>query len=124
VDASDERQSNHELSQRTRVRRIGGTVTWRATPLTTLTAFASTSTSSDNPRTNDADNGEVRFELARGFNLWRDAGAGGTRGQLFLRYANQSSTLSQQSFEAASLPATRTARGTWTLSSGASLRLF
>jgi len=124
IDASDERQSNRELSQRARTRRVGGTVNWRATPLTTLTAFASASTSSDEPRTNKTDNGEMRFELARGFDLWHNPAGNGTRGQLFLRYANQSSTLLQPSFEVPSLPLTRRARGAWTLSSGASLRLF
>ena len=124
VDASDERQSNRELAQETRVRRLGGTVNWRATPLTTLTAFASASLSADDPSTTDADNGEVRFELARGFDFWRSPDGGSPRGQLFLRYANQSSSLRQFSLEAPTVPAVRTVRATWTLSSGASLRLF
>jgi hypothetical protein len=124
IDASDERQSNRELAQRTTVRRLGGTVNWRATALTTLTAFASTSVSSDAPSTSDADNSEVRFELARGFDLWRNPGGGGTRGQLFLRYASQSSSLHQRSLEAPVVPPIRTMRAAWTLSSGASLRVF
>ena len=124
VDLSDERQSNHELAQRSRVRRLGGTVNWRATALTTLTAFGSTSVSANEPSTNHADDGEVRFELAQGFNLWRSAGGAGTRGQLFVRYANQSSTLRQLSLESPNLPPVRTVHAAWTLSSGASLRLF
>ena len=95
-----------------------------ATPLTTLTAFASASLSADDPSTTDADNGEVRFELARGFDFWRSPDGGSPRGQLFLRYANQSSSLRQFSLEAPTVPAVRTVRATWTLSSGASLRLF
>ena len=124
VDASDERQSNRELVQRNTVRRLAGTVNWRATALTTLTAFASTSVSSDVPSTSDADDSEVRFELARGFDLWRNAGGGGTRGQLFLRYANQSSSLHQRSLEAPDVPTVRAMRAAWTLSSGATLRVF
>jgi hypothetical protein len=124
VDLSDERQSNRELSQQSRVQRLGGTVSWHATTLMTLTAFGSTSVSSNEPSTNHADNGEVRFELAHGFDLWRSAGGGGPRGQLFVRYANQSSLLRQLSLEAPTLPPVRTANATWTLSSGASLRLF
>jgi hypothetical protein len=124
VDASDERLSNRELAQRSRVRRLGATVNWRATALTTLTAFASASASSDDPSTNHADNGEVRFELARGFDLWRNAAGSGTRGQVFLRFANQSSSLRQLSLETPSIPPLRTTHAAWTLSSGASLRLF
>jgi hypothetical protein len=124
VDASEERQSNRELVQRTRVRRLGGSASWRATPLTTLTAVGSTNLSSDDPSTNDSDSDEARFELTRGFDLWRNRGGGGTRGQLFLRYANQSSSLRQLSLEAPGLPPVRTVRAVWTLSSGASLRLF
>ena len=124
LDASDERQSNRELAQTTRVRRVGGTVTWRPTPLTTLTAFTSASVSSDDPSTSDADNGEHRFELARAFDIWRSGGGGGSRGQLFVRYANQSSSLRQLTVQTPDMVPTRTVRDSWTLSSGASLRLF
>ena len=124
VDASQERQANHELAQIARVRRVGGSVNWRATPLTTLTAFGSVSVSSNEPSTDDADNAEMRFELARGFNLWRNAEGRGSRGQLFLRYANQSSTLRRYSVTVPNAVLRGAARDTWTLSSGASLRLF
>ena len=124
LDASDERQSNRELVQTTRVRRVGGTVTWRPTPLTTLTAFTSASVSSDAASTSNADNGEHRFELARAFDLWRTPGSGGSRGQLFLRYANQSSSLRQLTVQTPDVVPIRTVRDSWTLSSGASLRLF
>ena len=97
---------------------------WRATALTTLTAFGSASVSSDAPSTNRADDGEVRLELARGFDLWRTPGGSGTRGQVFLRFASQSSSLRQRSFETPGTPPVLTDRATWTLSSGASLRLF
>jgi hypothetical protein len=66
----------------------------------------------------------VRFELARGFDLWRNAAGSGTRGQVFLRFANQSSSLRQLSLETPSIPPLRTTHAAWTLSSGASLRLF
>lgn len=124
VDASDERQSNHELDQKARVRRVGGTVTWRATRLTTLTAFGSTSVSSDESSTTDADNAEMRFELTRGFDLWRNPGGGGTRGQLFLRYGMQSSSLRRASVQSPNSVLLGTVSDTWMLSSGASLRLF
>ena len=123
LDASAERQSNRELAQNVRLTRIGGTAIWRATPLTTLTAFLSTSASKDEPATSDADNLEGRLELTRGFDLWRNPGGGGTRGQLFLRYANQSALARQRSALDGISPA-RSRRDTWTLSSGASLRLF
>ena len=124
VDASDERQSNRELGQTTRVRRVGGTLTWRATRLTTLTAFGATSVSSDEPSTNESDNAEMRFELARAFDLWRNPGGGGTRGQFFLRYANLSSSLRRISIQSPDMVPLGTEHDTWTLSSGASLRLF
>jgi hypothetical protein len=124
VDASDERQSNRELDQSTHARRVGATLAWRATRLTTLTAFGSTSVSSDEPSTNDADDAEMRFELTRGFDLWRNPGGGGTRGQLFLRYGMQSSSLRRFSIQSPSSVPLGTVSDTWTLSSGASLRLF
>ena len=124
VDASVERQANRELAQNGRVRRIGTTASWRATPLTTLSAYASTSTSTDEPVTSDADNGELRLELARGFDFWRNGDGNGTRGQLFLRYANQSAITRQLSVIAPDVAPTRSTRDSWTLSSGVSLRLF
>ena len=124
VDASDERQVNRELDQTTKVQRVGGTVTWRATRLTTLSAFGATSVSSDEPSTNESDDAEMRFELARAFDLWRNPGGGGSRGQLFLRYATLSSSLRRLSIQSPDAVPLATERGTWTLSSGASLRLF
>ena len=120
VEGSTEHQTNWEAAQTNRVRRAGGTLTWRATPLTTVTAFASTNATRDDPLTSDAYNTEMRFELARGFNLWRNSGGGGTRGQLFVRYGKTTGIL--WAFPAAALE--RSARGAWMLTSGLSLRLY
>jgi hypothetical protein len=124
VDAGAERQSNRELLQNARTRRVGTTVNWRPTPLTTVTAFGSVTSTADEPATNDADNGDVRLELARGFDLWRNTAGGGSRGQLFLRYANQSARARRFSTLDLTDPPTRTSRDAWNLSSGASLRVF
>jgi hypothetical protein len=124
VDAAVERQSNRELAQNARVRRLGATVSWRATPLTTMTAFASVTRATDEPGTREADDGEFRLEVARGFDLWRSGGTTGTRGQLFLRYANQSGRARDFSALDPSVLPVRSTRDTWTLSSGVTLRLF
>jgi hypothetical protein len=124
VDGSVERQSNRELAQDGRVERVGATINWRPTPLTTLSAFGSMTSTSTEPATSDADNNELRFELARGFDLWRNPGGGGSRGQLFLRYANQSALTRQLPITTPDVSTLRLTRDTWTLSSGVSLRVF
>ena len=120
-EASIERQTNRESAQMSRVRRVGGTLTWRATPLTTFTALTSLTATRDDPLTADANNREMRVELARGFNLWRSPAGGGTRGQFFLRFANTSGI--NWSFPDNS-PLRRSDRAGWTLTSGVSLRLY
>jgi hypothetical protein len=121
IEGSTEHQTNREVAQTSRVRRAGGTLTWRPTPLTTFTAFASTNATRDDPLTSDGFNSEMRFELSRGFNLWRSPAGSGTRGQLFLRYGKTTGIL--WSFPAASA-FERAARGAWMLTSGMSLRLY
>jgi hypothetical protein len=121
IEGSTEHQTNREAAQTNRVRRAGGTLTWRATPLTTITAFASTNATRDDPLTSDAYNTEMRFELSRGFNLWRNPAGGGTRGQLFLRYGKTTGIL--WAFPAGTA-FDRSARGAWMLTSGLALRLY
>jgi hypothetical protein len=120
-EASAEHQTSRETAQTNRVRRAGGTATWRPTPLTTFTAFLSDNATRNDPITTDGDNWEMRFELARAVDIWRHPAAGGTRGQLFLRYANTSGVL--WSFPTPAL-LSRDPRGAWTLTSGVSLRLY
>ncbi len=120
-EASTEHQTNRESAQTSRVRRVGGSVTWRVTPLTTLTGFASINVTRDDPLTADVSNRDLRIELTRGFNLWRNPVAGGTRGQLFLRYANTSGI--NWAFPGGSAFSV-TDRAGWTMNSGVSLRLY
>jgi hypothetical protein len=119
-EASTEHQTNRESAQTSRVRRVGGSVTWRATPLTTITAFTSLNATRDDPLTADANNREMRVELSRGFDFSRNPAGGGTRGQLFLRFARTSGI--NWTFPGAS-SLTRADRAGWTLNSGVSLHL-
>jgi hypothetical protein len=121
VEGGAEHQTSRESAQTNRVRRAGGTITWRPTSLTSLTAFVSENATRNDPITTDGDNWEMRVELARGFDIWRNPTAGGTRGQLFVRYANTSGVL--WSFPSPAL-LRRESRGAWTLTSGVSLRLY
>jgi hypothetical protein len=121
IEASAEHQTARESAETNRVRRAGGTVTWRATPLTTLTAFGSSTMTRNDPLTSDADNWDLRLELARGFDLWRLPDGKGTRGQLFLRYAHASGNLMTFPVDG---PLLREERGAWTLTSGLTFRLY
>jgi hypothetical protein len=121
VEGSTEHQTNREAAQTNRVRRAGGTLTWRATPLTTLTAFASSNATRDDPLSRDTYDTETRFELSRGFDLWRTPAGNATRGQLFVRYGK--TTGIAWAFPRGS-HVDRSARGAWMLTSGVSLRLY
>jgi hypothetical protein len=120
-EASTEHQTNRESAQTNRVRRAGGSITWRPTPLTTITGFASINVTRDDPLTTDVSNRDLRIELTRGFNLWRNPTVGGSRGQLFVRYANTSGI--NWAFPGGSA-FTVTDRAGWTINSGVSLRLY
>jgi hypothetical protein len=120
-EASTEHQTNRESAQTSRVRRAGGSITWRPTALTTLTGFASINVTRDDPLTADVSNREARLELTHGFNLGRNPVGGGTRGQLFIRYANTSG-LNWAFPGGAAFSVTE--RAGWTVNSGVSLRLY
>jgi len=75
----------------------------------------------DDPLTTDVSNRDLRIELTRGFNLWRNPTVGGSRGQLFVRYANTSGI--NWAFPGGSA-FTVTDRAGWTINSGVSLRLY
>jgi hypothetical protein len=121
LEGGAEHQTGRETAETNRVRRAGGTVTWRATPLTTVTAFASNNVMRTDPLTTNASNWDMRLELARGFDLWRLPDGKGTRGQLFLRYANTTGDLRTYPL---GLDLTRERRGAWTLTSGLTFRLY
>lgn len=116
-----EHQTNREAAQTNRVRRAGGSVTWRPTSLTTITGFSSINVTRDDPLTSHVTGTEFRLELAQGFNVWRNPAGGGTRGQFFVRYATTSGV--DWSFPR-NAALSRSERGGWTLNSGMSLRLY
>jgi hypothetical protein len=121
VDASDERHTTREAGQHTRLERIGGTINWRPTGLTSLSANATTTSSTDHPRTQRGENTDVHAELSQGLPFVRAADQS-PRAQAFLRYARQS--FITQAFTDPLVAATRQSNGTWSLASGLTLKLF
>jgi len=121
VDGSDERHSTRDVGQHTRLERIGGTINWRPTGFTSLTANATTASSTDHPRTQRGENTDVHAELSQGLPFVRAADQS-PRAQAFLRYARQS--FITQSFTDPLVAATRQSNGTWSLASGLTLKLF
>jgi hypothetical protein len=121
LDASDERHTTRDVGQHTRLERVGGTINWRPTSFTSLTANATSTTSADQPRTQRGQNMDVNAELSQGLPFGRAADQS-PRAQAFLRYARQS--FITRAFTDPLAVATRESNGTWTLASGLTLRLF
>lgn len=115
VDASSEQQHALERDETARVRRIGFGVNWRPRGTTTVIASLNAVYSQDASRLKGSRNGETRVELSQSVGRV----TGGSRGQLFLRYALTSAFIpnSDSGFAAQS-------QRQWTLSSGLSVKVF
>ncbi|MBW7934234.1 MAG: hypothetical protein H3C62_11665 [Gemmatimonadaceae bacterium] len=120
LDLGLERQENKQFSQVSHVRRAGLTGTWRVKPLTTLDGALSLSRTEDPGGGSNTHVSSLQAGIAQGIRLWH-AADGSPRGQAFLRFARYSTELINLSNSFA--PPSQQS-GTWTVSSGLSLRLF
>jgi hypothetical protein len=119
IDLGDEFQTSKERNETTRTRRAtlnGSYRPWVNTNV--LGAFSLVRTRP--PAGISTVNTDQRIELSQNLNLW--AGSGGSRGQLFARYARTTSLLPDFSSQLVSAP--RLNQRQWTLASGLNLRLF
>lgn len=121
IEAAFERQQNHELEQRSRVRRYSLTGDWRVFGSTAVSGSISTTHAFDEPMTSDARNIEGRVELQHQFDLLGSQQSG-KRGQVFLRFARQSAGL--RSFGDPAFIAPPQESAAWTMSSGFNFRVF
>jgi hypothetical protein len=121
LDLSDERHTSRNAGQHTRLERLAALLTWRPTTLTSFTANATTTTSSDTPRRQRGQNTDVHAELSQSLPVG-GTGEQGPRVQAFLRYARQSAIA--QAFADPPSAAVRQSNGSWTLASGLTLKLF
>jgi len=106
-----EKGDNREIPQRIDTRRIGGTVAWRIRNGSSISGSASTTRTTDDLATLPQHFTELRLEVSQRVRLVRFA-ASRMAGQVFLRFARQSGTM------------TGTGVRTWSLNSGASLTVF
>ena len=118
-DLGDEFQTSKERNETTRVRRATLNGSYRPWVNTNLLGALSLVRSRP-PAGGATVNGDQRIELSQNLNLW--AGPGGSRGQLFVRYARTTSLLPD--FTSLLVPAPRLDRQQWTIASGLNLRLF
>ena len=120
VDLGQEFQTAEERHETTHVRRAtfnGSYRPWAATSL--LGAFSLLHTRP--PAGQSTVTSDQRIELSQNLNIW--AGPGGSRGQLFVRYARTTSQLPDfNSLITSAAP--RLNQRQWTLASGLNLRLF
>ena len=121
IDASAERHNTRDVGQHTSLERVGGTINWRPTGITSLSANVVSTISEDRPRTQHGENTDIQAELSQGVPFGR--GPSGPSAQAFLRYARQS--LIALSFtDPLAAESARQSSGTWTLSSGLTIKLF
>lgn len=120
LDLGLEQQQNKALSQVTQVRRGGLTGNWRPTASTTFDGSVSVSRIEDPGAGSDTHVSSVQAGIAQGFNLWRSSGPP-PRGQAFLRFARYSNELFNLGPSFA--PPTQSL-GSWSVTSGLTLRLF
>jgi hypothetical protein len=116
LDLGFERADNKEVSQHSRTRRIGGTADWRFTANSALAASLAITRSTDDPRTMEQRNSELRLELSQRVSLFR-LSASQIAGQFFVRFARQTGEIITSA--GASQPLK-----TWNLNSGVSLTVF
>src|SRR4030095_1368366 len=90
LDLGDEFQTSKERNETTRVRRATFNGSYR--PWLNTNLLGALSLVRSRPPTGAATvNGDQRIELSQNLNLW--AGPGGSRGQLFVRYARTTALL-------------------------------
>lgn len=120
LDLGLERHESKQFNQVSHVRRAGLTGTWRVRSLTSLDGALSLSRTEDPGGGSNTHVSSLQAGIAQGIRLWHSAD-GSPRGQAFLRFARYSTELFNltNSFAPPSQQS-----GTWTVSSGLSLRLF
>jgi hypothetical protein len=116
LDLGFERADNKEVDQQNLVHRIGGSLDWRFTRNATLAASLSATRTRDDPRTLEVRSSELRVELSQRVHLLRFS-TNRMAGQLFLRYARQTSR--QINLDVAAAPIQR-----WNVNSGIALTVF
>lgn len=116
VDVGFETADNEELSRQNRTRRYSGSLDWRFTSTSALSATLMRTRLKDNPLTADQDVKDARVELSQRFPLLR-LSSRSAPGQLFVRYNWQDSYVFN-------LLLPRTERSNWSVSTGLTLGLF
>ena len=116
LDLGFERADNKEVDQQNMVHRIGGSLDWRFTRSATLATSLSATRTRDDPRTLEQRSSELRVELSQRVQLLRFS-TSRMAGQLFLRYARQTSR--QINLDVAAAPIQR-----WNVNSGIALTVF
>ena len=123
VDATDEQQTNEELDQSQRLRRLGVAGTWQLTRLAQFSGGYTATVSRDRPATTRGTQADLRAELSHGFDIRGGADGGNARGRLFVRYQRLSAETQQRIDAVASvLPPGRRLR--WNVATGLSYRVL
>ncbi len=116
LDGAHERAHNHEFAQRNTSQRLGTMLSWRFTATSALQANVTHTRVTDEPRTAEQSNTDLRLELSQRISLFR-ARTGRPPAQLFVRYARLDN--------GRLLPrAPSDTRRNWSLNTGFTLSLF
>lgn len=117
LESSIERLRNTELGQRDRLRRHGGTLTWRVWRDVALSGNYSWLYGRDAAWTNERGSNEGFIDLSSGFSFWQSS-AQRNRSRVFLRYSTRDSSTFDRIFDA------RSSNEGWSLTSGVNLSVF
>ena len=123
IDATQERQEQREQGQEQRLRRVGTTTSWQFTRLAQLSANYMATVSRDRPSTMRGTQGDLRLELAHGFDVRSGPAAGGVRGRVFVRFQRLSAETRALAVST-SPPVTSGLRLRWSVATGLSYRLL